>query len=277
MTKPGGPETGRMFSERTVGGELPTRQVLRFGARVSLGDVRTLPGRSRSGAGGPSGVLAEARLRARAGEIWCRLRPARPFARGVRTLALNTTQPPTPTPDALELRRGMRVWCASGAVGKLMGVVVDRGTGLAVGLVVRVRGDVEAEATWPTAPLWPLLPVAGQTMLLPPAWATNVEKTEGAFPPLGGEARLILDASASQVAHSLVLRPDADLLAGIWAVLDANPAISPLMGGVRVNVRDGMVTLLGTVPTTRHRLSAEQDVWHVPGVLGVRNELSAAG
>ena len=109
----------------------------------------------------------------------------------------------------------MRVWCASGAVGKLMGVVVDRGTGLAVGLVVRVRGDVEAEATWPTAPLWPLLPVAGQTMLLPPAWATNVEKTEGAFPPLGGEARLILDASASQVAHSLVLRPDADLLAGI--------------------------------------------------------------
>ena len=69
MTKRGGPETGRMFSERTVGGELPTRQVLRFGARVSLGDVRTLPGRSRSGAGGPSGVLAEARLRARAGEF----------------------------------------------------------------------------------------------------------------------------------------------------------------------------------------------------------------
>jgi len=40
-------------------------------------------------------------------------------------------------------------------------------------------------------------------------------------------------------------------------------------------VHDGIVRLRGEVPTARHKASIEQDVWHVPGVNGVRNELTA--
>ncbi|MDE3231196.1 MAG: BON domain-containing protein, partial [Chloroflexota bacterium] len=37
------------------------------------------------------------------------------------------------------------------------------------------------------------------------------------------------------------------------------------------------VTLLGTLPSPRHRASAEQDVWHLAGVLAVRNEITIGG
>jgi hypothetical protein len=195
----------------------------------------------------------------------------------VRTLAINTIQPPAPTPDALELRRKMRVACQAGLVGRLEGVVIDTHMGLVTELLVRVRDDVDAEATWPTDPLWPLLEVRGQRMLLPPAWATKTDRVASSLPLLGSSARLVLSATAAQIARSLILRSDADLTAGVWSILSANPAIEPLLGQLHVSVRDGTVMMLGTVPTARHRLSAEQDVWHVPGVLAVHNELVAAG
>ncbi len=86
----------------------------------------------------------------------------------------------------------------------------------------------------------------------------------------------MLNASAAQVARCLVLRGDAELTADIWAILAANPAIEPSLSLLRVSVREGVVTLLGSLPTSRHRLSAEQDIWHVPGVLAVHNEVTVA-
>jgi osmotically-inducible protein OsmY len=42
-------------------------------------------------------------------------------------------------------------------------------------------------------------------------------------------------------------------------------------------VRDGKATLLGAVPSPRHKATAEQDAWHVPGVFAVSNELIVQG
>jgi BON domain len=269
------PDETRVFSERSLPGQ--GRRVVRLGAPLSSNDLSTLPPRYRPGVGGPLGVSAGARLRARTGEIWLRLRGQRPWARKIRTIPLSTTQPPTPTPDALELRRHMAVDCRGGHVGRLEGLIVDTRTGVATELLVRVRDDVEADVSGPTSALAPLLRVRGQQLLLPPVWATKIARITSPLPFLGPSARLQLDASAAQVAHSLTLRADAALLADVWAILAANPAIEPSLPRIRVVVRDGAVTLLGRVPTVRHRLSAEQDVWHIPGVLTVHNELVAAG
>jgi hypothetical protein len=264
-----------MFSERSLGGEAPGRRILRLGARVDLAAVATVPARYRGSMGGPRGVLVSARLRARTSEVWCRLRPARPFARSVHTIPLGAIQPPTPTPDALDLRRGARVDCDGGRVGHLEGLVVDAHTGLVTELVVRVRGDVEADVSRPNDPLAALVAVAGLRVLVPPPWAARAEAAKGALPFLPVAHRLELRASAAQIAHGLVLRSDAALEADVWRILAANPAVEPSLGHLRVAVRDGEVTLLGTLPSARHRLSAEQDVWHVPGVLAVHNEITA--
>lgn len=274
-TGPGDPGEGHLFSERSLGGQ--GRRVFRLGTRVRAGDLPTIPPRYRTGVDGPLGALVGARLRARPGEIWFRLRATRPWARRVRTVPIATTQPPTPTPDALELRRNMPVDCDGGHVGRLEGVVVDARAGLATELLVHVRGDVEADVEGPTSPLAPLVPVRGQRVLVPPAWATKTTKVASPLPFMGGGVRLKLSASAAQIAHSLVLRRDAELAADIQAILAVNPAVEPSLPRMRVVVRDGTVTLLGSVPTARHRLSAEQDVWHVPGVLAVQNELAALG
>ena len=273
----GGPSGGQLFSERSLGGDKPLRRVLRFGGRVRPGDLPTVPARYRGGLGGPDGVLAALRMRARTGEVWCRLRAARPLSRGGRMVPLNASQPPTPTPDALDLRARMRVDCQGGEVGRLEGLVVDLRSGLATGLLVRVRGDVDTDVSRPTDPLAPLFAVTNRRVLVNPAWATKVDKIAGPLPFMPSRPRLLLDASAAQVAHSLELRSDAALMASVWEILAANPAIAPFLADVRIVVHDGTVTLLGSLPSSRHKLSAEQDVWHVPGVLAVQNEMSAAG
>lgn len=250
------------------------RRLLRLGARVDLADIETIPARNRGSMGGPSGLLVSARLRARTAEVWCRLRAARPFARAVRTVPLGALQPPTPTPDALDLRRGARVDCAGGVVGHLEGLVADTRTGLVTELVVRVRRDVEADVARPSDPLAPLVSVAGQRLLVPPAWAKRSDTSKAALPFLPAAYRLTLQASAAQIAHGLVLRSDAALEADVWRILGANPAVAPHLGRLRIGVREGAVTLLGALPGSRLRLSAEQDVWHVPGVLAVHNEMA---
>ncbi|HEY7974219.1 MAG TPA: BON domain-containing protein, partial [Ktedonobacterales bacterium] len=69
-------------------------------------------------------------------------------------------------------------------------------------------------------------------------------------------------------------RSDGQMTASVWQILSENPAIAPYLARLRVQVRDGEVTLLGTLPTPRHRASAEQDIWHIPGVIAVRNEVA---
>jgi hypothetical protein len=265
-----------MFSERSLGGEGPMRRIVRLGARLDLGEVSTLPARYRGSLGGPQGTLVSARLRARTSEIWCRLRASRPFARAVRTIPLTTTQPPAPTPDALDLRPHERIDCLGGRVGHLEGVVLDAHTGLTTELLIRVRHDVAAEVERPTDPLAPLLGVQGQRILVPPSWASKAVPVHAPVRFMPDVPRLMLNASAAQVARCLVLRGDAELTADIWAILAANPAIEPSLSLLRVSVREGVVTLLGSLPTSRHRLSAEQDIWHVPGVLAVHNEVTVA-
>ena len=67
-----------------------------------------------------------------------------------------------------------------------------------------------------------------------------------------------------------------------------NVSVRPLKKGryrIQVNsdnetevvVRDGEATLLGTVPSARHKATAEQDAWHVPGVFAVNNDLIVQG
>ncbi len=267
------PEEGSVFSERMLGGPGPTRRVMRLGASVSLGDLPTIPPRYRSALGGPQGRLAGARLRTRTGEIWCRLSARRLWTRTVRMVPLNSSQPPAPTPDALELRRGARVDCQAGYIGRLEGVVVDVHTGLATELLVRVRRGIDGDVRGPRDPLAPLVPVQGLRVLVSPTWATKADQPSAALPFLPAQPRLMLNATAAQVAHGLMLRDDAELAADVWTILSVNPAVEPSLARMRVLVSDGTVTLLGSVPSLRHRLSAEQDVWHVPGVLAVHNEL----
>lgn len=250
------------------------RHVLRFGAGIRGSDVPSVPVRYR-GVSGPSGKLTGVRLHPGTADAWLRLRAGTGFLglrREVRVIPLSASQPPTPPPDAFELSGGMRVNCHDGYVGELRGIAIDTETGVCINLLVKVRGDVLAEVERITSPLAPLLDVAGKEVLLPPNWATAT-KAEAAHFGLGGdETALHLDASAEQVASSPRLRPDAEVTGDILKILDANPAIAPFISRLRVQVHDGDVTLRGTLPSARHRASAEQDVWHVPGVFSLRDE-----
>ena len=99
--------------------------------------------------------------------------------------------------------------------------------------------------------------------------------TDMMMPQLDGAAlieTLRLDATVEQVASAGLLRTDGQLTAAVWQILSENPALAPSLGRLRVQVRDGEVTLLGALPSPRHRASAEQDIWHLPGVIAVRNE-----
>jgi len=110
--------------------------------------------------------------------------------------------------------------------------------------------------------------------MLPPAWVVSSTHESSGFPFGSGSSRLMLDASAEQIAAGLMLRSDGALAAAIWEILDINPAIAPFTPRVQVLVHDGDVTLRGMLPSPRHRASAEQDVWHVPGILAVHNEIA---
>jgi hypothetical protein len=260
------------------GGGLPLRRVLRFGQKIKGDDVPTAPQRYR-GVDGPSGKLVGARLRPSNGEAWLRLRTSdlvRPWNRNLRTIPLNSGQSPTPTLDVLELRGGMRVYCHDGYIGKLEGVATDARLGVVSDLLVHIRGDVRAAIESPTSPLATLLDVAGRRLLLPPAWA-NSTKHEESDVPFGGGLLLQLDATPEQIQFAMRLRPDGEVAADIGRILGENPAVAPYVGQVHVEVHDGDVTLSGSLPSVRHRASAEQDVWHIPGVFALRNEILVGG
>jgi hypothetical protein len=253
---------------------------LRFGQRVRLDDVPTIPERYR-GLVTPGARLFSVRLRPATGEAWLRLRARemrRPWKRPIRTIPLKRTQSPTPepVPDVIELQGGMQAFCHDGYVGRVDGLVIQPGTGLATELLVRVRGDILAAIDASNDRLAVLMRVQGQPLMLPVAWAVSTKREPAGLPVPGERVILQLDASAEQVASGIGLRGDGDIAAEAWRMLEANPALAPHAGHLRVVVRDGELTLLGQVPTPRHRASAEQDVWHIPGVLAVRNRLVVA-
>lgn len=252
-----------------------TRQIFRFGQKIRGENVPSVPARYRGGPGGPTGRVVAALLRPSSGEIWLRIRPSdAPWQRQVRTIPLNADQPPTPTPESVELRGGIRVYCHDGFAGRLEGFALDTRAGLAQQIVVRIRSNALADVDDPSDPLFKLVEVSGQQLLLSPAWVVSATHESSGFPFGSGSTRLKLDASAEQVASGLLLRSDGELTAAIWNILDDNPAIAPSAGQLRVLVHDGDVTLRGLLPTPRHRASAEQDVWHIPGVFAVHNEIA---
>jgi BON domain-containing protein len=264
------------FNSGDMDGETGTvREIFRFGQKIRGENVPSVPARYRGGPGGPTGRVVAALLRPASGEIWLRIRTSdAPWQRQVRTIPLNTDQPPTPTPESVELRGGIRVNCHDGYAGRLEGVALDTYAGLAQYIVVRVRNNVLADVDNPADPLFKLVEVGGQQIMLPPAWVVSSTHESSGFPFGSGSSRLMLDASAEQIAAGLMLRSDGALAAAIWEILDINPAIAPYTPRVQVLVHDGDVTLRGVLPSPRHRASAEQDVWHVPGVLAVHNEIA---
>lgn len=272
-----GPGFARGNDGAPLSGEYAVRQVLRFGNKIRGDDVPSVPARYR-GVNGPSGKLRDARLRPHSSEGWIRLRAVTslfPPKREARVYPLSDQQPPTPTPDAFALRGGMRVVCHDGEVGDLRGIAIDTGTGAVLNLLVHIRSDVVASVEYITNPMASLLKVAGRELLLPPAWVSAVKAdTERLF---GDDQTLHLDASAEQVAACAQLRSDNDVTGDILKMLDANPAIAPSLARLTVSVHDGSVVVRGTLPSARHRASAEQDIWHVPGVFALYDEIQIAG
>jgi osmotically-inducible protein OsmY len=111
-------------------------------------------------------------------------------------------------------------------------------------------------------------------VLISPSWATGVKPEPGTVPFRGEVLTLHVDASPEQIASGTALRPDKAVAADIVNILAANPALAPFAGRIRVQVHDGTVRLLGSLPTARHRASAEQDIWHVPGVFALENDVA---
>ncbi len=270
-----GLNNGRLFGVRALNGVISMRRVLRFGQKITGEDLPSVPQRYR-GIAGPSGHLVGARLRPATGEVWPRLRPAglrQRFQHQVRTLPFNTTQPPAPTPDAIEILGDMRIYCHDGYVGRLEGIAVDPHAGVVLDLLVHVRSNVTADVESPTEPLARLAAVSGQHILLPATWAITTKPEEPTFPHRGRRLALRVDASAEQIACGVRLRRDGDIAADLWSMYGVSPALAPYTGRMRIEVHDGEVTLEGIVPSPRHRASAEQDAWHVPGVFAMRNRL----
>jgi hypothetical protein len=265
-------EEESLNSVRLLGGERTARRVFRFGQRISGDLVPTIPARFRGGPGSPSGWLVAIRLRPATGDAWIRLRAGRALRRRtIRTLPLNDGQNPAPTPDSIELRGGFQVQCQDGYVGRLVGVTYDARAGVILDLLVRVRESIAAGISSSRDPLASLQQDAGREVLVSPAWAVSTWRAAPSVPLFPATTALLLNASAEQVASSTKVRTDGALVADLWDLWNRNPALSAYLSQLEAEAHDGAVTLHGTVPTPRQRATAEQDAWHVEGILSVRN------
>jgi hypothetical protein len=262
-------------SESEAPAGAPLRRVLRFGQRMTRDDL-PFALQTGEGVGGAIGTLVGARLTKDASDVWLRLGAGALFRgekyRFIHAHGAGRDEPPL---DGFSLHGDLRVRCHEGYIGKLEGLALDTRTGEALGLPVRVRSDVLAAITRSPDPYEELLPLAGQRILISPAWMRSISRTRAALPFLPDEETLHLDASVEQVASATVVRDDPDLAADITRIVEDNAALAPLLARISIQVRDGVVLLRGEVPTARHKASIEQDIWHVPGVNGVRNELTA--
>jgi hyperosmotically inducible protein len=72
--------------------------------------------------------------------------------------------------------------------------------------------------------------------------------------------------TTTQTAH----RPDAEVFAAVRHALDENPAVP---AAVRVHVKEGVVTLTGSVRKSADREAAEDTARNVYGVRGIVNEI----
>ena len=257
--------------------ETPSKMVLRLGAMVNLDDVPSLPERFRQRVTQLQGRLGSVFLLPDEGDVWCRLSrglsgqvwPPTIKRVDARTFPLNDQQMPTPTPNvAMELHPHMHVECRDGYAGKLEGIVIDGASGVARTLLLRIRTNLQDDVASPSDPLGLLIPLQGQAVMIPPEWAKSPETVNHM---LGAAHYLKLDATASQVAHGLILRNDGDLQQDVYEILGKNPALATYLSTMRVGVHDGAVTLTGAKLSPRLNAATEQDIWHVPGILALHN------
>lgn len=235
--------------------------------------MTTIPAHYRSGPNSPSGVLAAVRVRPGTGEGWVRLRSRPlPWQNVLLTVPLNSVQGAVPPPESIELRGGMRVRCHEGDIGRLTGIAINLGEGLISDLIVHLRGDIAPSLGSTPSPMAPLRQAGGQEVLLSPSWVVSLTQETNFFG--GDEPVLLLNASPEQVASGQVIRSDGQLLSDIWDRWGENPSLFTFSEQLGVAARNGSVTLTGHLPTRRHRATAEQDVWHVPGVLAVDNRIT---
>jgi hypothetical protein len=254
----------------------PVSRVLRFGQRMTRDDLPFALQAGGSGVEGAIGTLNSVQLTKDASDIWLRLGVGgllRPTT--YQTIHVYGNGPSEASPDGFALHDDLRARCHEGYVGKVEGLALDLRSGETLGVLLHVRSDVLAAITRAADPFYQLLPLAGQRILVPAAWMRSVSRTKAALPFLPDEETLQLDASIEQVASATLVRADADLEVDIIHILEENPAAAPLLSHISIHVRDGVVRLRGEAPTPRHIASIEQDVWHVPGVNGVRNEMTA--
>jgi BON domain len=176
---------------------------------------------------------------------------------------------PAKAAGSVKLRAKMPVVCSDEhrqgvryRVGHLEGLTIAARTGLADGLVVRVRAHPEAEVERQTDPMMSLLAVAGRRLVASPSWAM-----------VSGGEELVLSAFPAQVASSVEFLDDLQVRERIWAILNENPALQSYLSWLRIEVKDGVAYLGGRLPTARLRNSARQDIWHVPGVVGIEDTL----
>lgn len=149
-------------------------------------------------------------------------------------------------PEAIPVA-GTPVACRDGRVGHLALVLLDPQTGRASQLVVRERG------------------LFGREVIVPVDWAGEL-----------GRERIVLDVGREQLARLPVYRPDEVIRSEVEAALWDQPALRWLdLPVMRVEVRDGVVTLRGHVVNRTHRSLAEDVARRARGVLAVRNELVA--
>jgi hypothetical protein len=265
-------EEDSLSSARMMGGEGTARRIFRFGGTLTGERIPTVPARYRSGPGSPSGTLVAVRLRPTTGDGWIRLRTGQlPWRRLVRTIPLREGQPPAPTPDTVDLRGGATVRCHDGEVGRLRGIVYDARSGLVLDLLVRVRRDIVSEVTSTRDPMAALLDLAGREILVSPTWAVSTTRESAALPLRRATTVLLLNASAEQIGAATLVRTDGQLAHGVLEAWGENPALAPYTSQLSVEAHDGDVTLSGTLPSPRQRATAEQDAWHVAGVLAVHN------
>lgn len=264
------------MSEPGVSAGAPVSRVLRFGQRITRDDLPFALQTGGSGVESAFGTLIGAHVTKDASDIWLRLgiggllRPTK-----YQTIHVYGSGPEDAPRDGFLLHDDLRVRCHEGYVGKVDGLALDLRTGEALGLLLHVRSDVLSAITRASDPYYHLLPLAGQRILIPMAWMRSIGHAKAALPFLPIEETLHLDASVEQVASATVVRADADLEADVIQILEENIALAPLLARISIQVREGVVRLRGEVPSERHKASVEQDVWHVPGVNGVRNELRA--
>jgi osmotically-inducible protein OsmY/sporulation protein YlmC with PRC-barrel domain len=155
------------------------------------------------------------------------------------------------TDELVTLQRGQRVLCLEGEAGRVEGVLVNLATGVVTHFVLR-RGGVG--------------PFFGQRLIVPVDWVRSIDDD------------VVLDVGLEQLARLPEFRgrpQDRALAAAVQHALAHDPRTSAHARAIGVVAHAGVVELTGAVASEAIRAAALAVAAEVPGVLEVRNALTA--